>query len=149
MNTEVSAQAGDKTEAATTAAVLPAGEQHAERGIIGSAWSGPLPSPAAFKEYPQDAQSAILHAFKEENENRHKRQEKYLDAKIAESKRKQRYPFVIALTAIFVSGALIFLGHNWGALIMTGVVAALPWRIGALFGAAHNGAESARKNEGE
>ncbi|MGI9338149.1 MAG: DUF2335 domain-containing protein [Gammaproteobacteria bacterium] len=85
-------------------------------------WSGPLPPPSVFNHYNAEVQSAIIGAFKAENNHRHKNQSKQVDAQITRGNRRQHYSFIVVMASLAVSGGLVYSGRDWGAFIMLGII---------------------------
>ena len=93
-------------------------------------YSGPLPDPETLSEYNKvmpNAAERIFSEFEEQGKHRRELEKHAIKSQFSQSNRGQNFAFIICISFLLVSGACIYLDHDWagGALglgSLTGLV---------------------------
>jgi len=80
-------------------------------------WSGPLPPPEIFNQYPKEVQEAIIAQADAQMKHRHKIESKVVASGVANSGRGMNYAFWLTLTMIGAGILLVGMGHSTAGLV--------------------------------
>ena len=80
-------------------------------------WSGPLPPPEIFKQYPKEVQRAIIQHADKQMKHRHKIENQVVASSLVSSAKGMNYAFWITLAMIGAGTFLVALGHSTAGLV--------------------------------
>lgn len=80
-------------------------------------WSGPLPPPEVFRQYPPEVQKAIVAQANSQIKHRQSIENKVIDSNISNSKIGMKFAFAITVALIVTGTVLIIIGKSTAGLV--------------------------------